>query len=50
MRIEPGDEQNPLGYATIWFRLMKNRRCVQNRYSVRLPLITSCPLEIIAAL
>ena len=50
MRIEPGDAMNPLGYATIWFRLMKNRRCVQNRYSVRLPLITICPHEVIAAL
>ena len=50
MRIEAGDEVNPLGYVTLWFRMTKNRRCVKNRFSVRLPLFTICPPEVIAAL
>ena len=50
MKIEPGDEKNPLGYATIWFRMTKNRRCKQNQYSVRLPLISITPQEVVTAL
>ena len=41
---------HPETYATIWLRLTKNRRCKQNQYSIRLPLITITPQEVVTAL
>ena len=50
MRLKAGDAYNPLEYATTWLRLTMNRRCKHNQYSIRLPLISITPQEVVTAL